>query len=106
MKNALQDIYPIALKYADTERDRQIIKTIIAEISSTKFAAQLQGIQNRTSIARARSFLPHQLYLYEEIMWTSQVVRNDMTVEQQRRLTCRIVKIKEIRSSSQRRVAL
>ena len=87
MKNALQDIYPIALKYADTEQDRQTIKTIVAEISSTKFAAQLPGIQNRTSIARAKSSLPHQLYLCEEIMWTSQVVRNDVTVEQRRRLT-------------------
>jgi len=37
----LQHIYPLVIYYADTERDRQIIKALTALITSSKFAAKL-----------------------------------------------------------------
>lgn len=102
----LQCIYPLVLRYADTERDRQIIKALTALITSSKFAAKLQGIQSRTSISRAVNCLPKQLTMYHNLIVTSQTVRNDMTVEQQYRLYHRIIearKIKEIRTNIGRR---
>ena len=92
----LQCIYPLVLRYADTEWDRQIIKALTAVITSSKFAAKRQGIQSCTSITRAANCLPKQLTMYHNLIVTSQTVRNDMITEQQYRLYHRIIEAREI----------
>ena len=43
-----------ALEYMDTHRDRQVLKGVMASLTSTKFAAELQGISSRQVTASAR----------------------------------------------------
>ena len=57
-------------------------------------------VQNRSSVSSAKASIHHKLTKLEEIQRTSLIVRNDMTVEAQRRLYKRIIQqrnIKEIR---------
>ena len=63
--------------------------------------AKLQGVTNKNSIMASKNELEGNLLQYKDIEITSQTVRNDMTNEQQRRLTKRIIasrKSKEFRS--------
>ena len=101
VQDKIGDIYKKVIEYVDTDRDRKVVKALLAEITSCKFSSMLQGIQNTQSIQNARLSLRPQLSHFEELKTTSQVVRTGMTNEQQRRLTKRIVqsrKIKEIRT--------
>ena len=99
IEDKLKDIYPKALQLLHSEHDRQILKAILAEITSNKFTAKLQGVQNRLSVAAARASIHPKIKKLEEIQRNSQTV-SDMTVEAQRRLIKHIIeqrKIKEIR---------
>ena len=91
VKEKLSNIYGQALKYMDTPRDRQLLKGIIAHITSVKCAVSIQGIQSRLGTAMALRKLVPNLEEYKSIQMTSQIVRNDLTNLQQYRLTQRIV---------------
>lgn len=102
----LKDTYAIALQYMDTHEDRQGLKAIMASLTSIKFAATLQGISSRLGTANAKRSVIEHICSYREIKQTSQIVRNDLTNEQQHQLQKRIVsarKVKEIKTISKGR---
>lgn len=87
------------LKYLDSHRDRQVLKALIADLTSTNFTAKLQGVKSRKGTRNAIKSLPSHLLQYSDIRATSQIVRSDMTNVQQFKLTERIIsarKFKEI----------
>ena len=105
-KERLKDTYATALEYMDTHRDRQVLKAVMASITSTKFAATLEGVSSRQGTSNARRNVATALGRYNEIKETSQIVRTDLTNEQQYQLTRRIVsarKMKEIKSIAEGR---
>jgi hypothetical protein len=88
---AIGDIFQDSLAYVDTKKARDVLKALFAQATSTKFVTKLQGITNKTSTMNARDELRTKINQFQDIQKTSGVVRNDMTNEQQRRLTKRIV---------------
>ena len=68
-----------------------MLKGIIAHITSISFATRLQGIQSRRGTRAALNKLSPALNQYQNIKISSQMVRNDLTTEQQYRLTNRVV---------------
>lgn len=85
------DIFKQSLSYVDTKRDRDVLKALFSQATSASFVAKLQGVSNKTSIMNARDELKENINRYSDITKTSRVVRNDMTNEQQSRLTKRII---------------
>ena len=101
VENRLKETFPSTLRYLDSHRDRQVLKAVVAELTNTSFTSRLQGIQSRKGTASARQAFKTNLSHYECIRITSQVVRNDMTNQQQYQLTERITskrKLQEIRT--------
>ena len=97
----IKDTYRSALEYMDTHRDKQVMKAIMAQLTSARFAAKLQGISSRQGITSAKSQVSSHLVKYAEIKRTSQIVRDDLTTSQQHQLTRRIIsrrKLEEIRT--------
>ena len=93
--------YGKALEYMDTHRDRQVLKAVMATLTSTQFAAKLQGISSRAGTANAKRSVEAALPIFDQIKKTSQIVRNDLTREQQHQLYKRIVsarKVKEMKT--------
>ena len=88
---AIGDIFQDSLAYVDTKKARDVLKALFAQATSTKFVTKLQGITNKTSTMNARDELRTKINQFQDIQKMSGVVRNDMTNEQQRRLTKRIV---------------
>lgn len=43
----LNDIFKTSLQYLDSPRDRQVVKGLLAEITSVRFTTALQGIKSR-----------------------------------------------------------
>ena len=102
LESEIGELFKTALRFADTKKDRDLLKGLFACATSTKFVAKLQGTTNKSSIMASKNELEGNLIQFKEIEETSQVVRNDMTNEQQRRLTRRIIssrKSKEFRSA-------
>lgn len=102
--SAIGDIFKDSLAYVDSKKARDVLKGLFAQATSTKFVTKLQGIKNKTSIMNARDELGSKINEFKDIQKTSGVVRNDMTNEQQRRLTKRIIeyhKRKETKLSKQ-----
>ena len=91
IENVIGDLFSHALKFADTKKDRDLIKGLFATATSTNFVAKLSNVKNKTAIAASKHELEGNLFEYEDIERTSRTVRNDMTNEQQRRLHKRIV---------------
>ena len=92
----LRDTYAAALQYMDTHRDRQVLKMIMASLTSVRFAGTLQTRNNKRKVTAA-------LHKYSGIKQTSQIVRNDLTNVQQYQLQRRIIsarKLKEIKTIS------
>ena len=101
VQDHLNDVFPTALKYLDSHRDRQVLKALFAELTNISFAARLQGIKSRKGTRNAIKSVKAHLLHYTYLRSTSQIVRNDMTTMQQHQLTQRIVsarKLKEIRT--------
>ena len=74
-------------------------KGLMAEVTSIRFAAQLQDVKSRQGTRNAKIQLMSNLSIYRDLCMTSQTVRNDLPIEQQYRLTKRIIagrKSKEI----------
>ena len=85
----------------DSHRYRLVSKGLMAELTSIKFASKLQGVKSRKGTTSARNHLFSGLQQHDEIRLTSQIVRNDLTPEQQHRLTERVIsgcKLKEIKT--------
>ena len=100
-ESRLKEVYSPALKYMDTHRDQLILKGLMAELTSIRFTSRLQGVSSRKGTRSGRKHLISGLEEYAEIRQTSQMVRNDLTVEQQRRLTEQVIsarKLKEIKT--------
>ena len=100
-ENRLKNLYSAALKYMDSHRDRLILKGLMAELTSIRFASKLQGVKSRKGTTSGRNHLFSGLQRYAEIRMTSQMVRSDMTIQQQHRLTERVIsgrKLKEIKT--------
>ena len=93
VSDRLQSVFKTALEYADTPRDKQLIKGLIAELTSINFTSKLQGIESRQGTRSAKSALKCNLKHYTDIQRTSQTVRSDLTVKQQHRLIQRIIRI-------------
>ena len=47
VSDRLHSVFKTALEYADTPRDKQLIKGLIAELTSITFTAKLQGIESQ-----------------------------------------------------------
>ena len=90
-KERLKDTFKAALEYMDTHRDRQVLKAVMVSLTSVKFTAELQRISSRQGTASARKSVAAGLKMYDDIKTTSQIVRNDLTVQQQYQLQNRIV---------------
>lgn len=102
LEGEIGGLFKTALQFADTKRDRDFMKGLFAAATSRKFVAKLSGVQNKNSIMASKNELAGNLLQYQNIEFSSKVVRNDMTNEQQRRLTKRIIasrKLKEFKSS-------
>ena len=96
----LQGMFKTALDYADTPRDKHLLKGPMAEITSIKLTARLQGVDNRQGTASANKALRPNLQQHLSIKTTPQIVRSDLTTKQQHTLTQRIIparKHKEMR---------
>ena len=90
-----------SLPYMDTHRDRQVVKALLAELTSVNFATKLQGLHSRQGTTTAKKALSSHLVKFSNITQTSQIVRSDLTNTQQYRMTQRIIssrKIKEIQT--------
>ncbi len=106
VSDRLNGLVQSSLEYMDTHRDRQVLKSLLAELTSVKFAAKLQGLHSRQGTASAKRALVPNLQKYADIKKTSQLVRSDLTTLQQHRLTQRIIssrKLKEIRTIAEGR---
>ena len=88
---AIGDIFKESINYVDTKRDRDVLKALFAQATSASFVAKLQGVSNKSSIMNATDELRGNINSYRDIISSSQIVRNDMTSEQQHRLTKRII---------------
>ena len=55
--SSIGDIFQDSLAYVDTKKSRDVLKALLAQATSTKFVAKLQGITNKASIINARDEL-------------------------------------------------
>ena len=102
----LRELIPSSLEYMDTHRDRQVVKALLAELTSINFATKLQGLCSRQGTTTAKRALVSNLKTFSDIKRTSQIARNDLTTLQQYQLTKRIIssrKVKEIRTIAEGR---
>ena len=91
IKNSIGHLFNDALAFSGTKKDRDIIKALFTKATSVQFVADLMKIKNKSSIMACRDEFEGNLNQFDELRNTSQIVRNDMTCEQQRRLTVRII---------------
>ncbi|CAB3980263.1 Hypothetical predicted protein [Paramuricea clavata] len=91
IKNSIGHLFNDALAFSGTKKDRDIIKALFTKATSVQFVADLMKIKNKSSIMACRDEFEGNLNEFDELRNTSQIVRNDMTCEQQRRLTVRII---------------
>lgn len=74
-----------------TKDDCDLVEALFAKATSVKFVGKILDVKNSNSIRCAKTKIDHKLTKYHDIANTSQVVRNNMTNESQRRLTKRIM---------------
>ena len=91
VQERLKATYGKALEYMGTHRDRQVLKVVMATLTSIQFTAKLQGISSQAGTANAKRSVEAALPIFDQINRTSQIVRNDLTREQQHQLYKRIV---------------
>lgn len=98
--STIGDSFKEGLNYMDSKRDRDTVTALMERLTSVKFVAgKLLNVQNKRAVQGCRDSFKENLRTFRDINKTSQVVRNDMTNEQQRRLALRIAnkrKVKEI----------
>ena len=91
IKYSIYHLFNDALEFADTKKDRDMIKALFAKATSVRYVTDLMKIKSKSSIMACRDEFEGNLTKFDELWKTSQIVRNDMTCEQQRRLTVRII---------------
>ena len=91
IKYSIGHLFNDALAFADTKKDRDMIKALFAKATSVRFVTDLMKIKSKSSIMACQDEFEGNLTKFDELQKTSQIVRNDMTCEQQRRLTVRII---------------
>lgn len=109
IEEQIGDIYKDAIDYMDTKRDRDVLKGLIAKITSIKFASRLGQKRSRTGVRNATKSLNGKLLQYSGIVQTSRTVRNDLTCQQQDILHKRIMfkrKNQEIKTIAEGRGAI
>ncbi len=84
-----------AVRFADTKKDRVLIKGLFTRTTSVKHTAKMLNVKNLSSIRGAEHQLNYKLHKFECLERTSQTARNDLTNEQQRRLTKWVVASKK-----------
>ena len=103
----LKELLLPAVKYMDTPRDKLVMKGLIGELTNNNtFTSSLLGLKSRRGVTSAREKLHSHLSQYQQICKTSQTVRNDLTTQQQYKLTQRIIsrrKLNEIKVISEGR---
>ncbi len=87
----LTDIFQTALNYMDTPRDKLLLKGLMAQLTSINLVTRLQGIQSKKGARKAKNALHSNLEKFNDIVRTSQIVRSDLTCQQQHQLTKRII---------------
>ena len=87
----VSDLLQTVIRFADTKQIAGLIKALFAKATSIKHVAKMQKVQNCSSIRVAEQQLCQKLHEFKNLELTSQVVRNDLTNEQKRRLTKRII---------------
>ena len=95
IKNEIGDLFTKALNFADTKKDRDLIKGLFATATSTTFVAKLSNVKNKSAIMACKNELEGNLLRFQDIETTSRTVRNDMTNEQQRRLHKRTIALRK-----------
>lgn len=111
MNDSIQDLigdcFNEALAYMDSKRDQDTVIAFMERITSVNFVAKkLQNVKNKKAVQGCRDAFRERLRKFRDVKHTSQVVRNDMTNEKQRRLSLRITnkrKIEEILYASKGR---
>ena len=91
MNNAIEadigDIFNSALEMTDSKKDKDILKGLFSQATSSKFVAKLMGIKNKSAISQCKNQIRHKIDVYNSLKMRSRVVRNDMTNAQQYRLS-------------------
>lgn len=81
----------------DSKRDRDTVTALMERLTSVKFVAgKLLNVQNKRAVQGCRDSFKENLRTFRDINKTSQVVRNDMTNEQQCRLALRIANKRKV----------
>ena len=89
------ELLETVVRFADTKKDRDVIKGLFARTASVKHTAKMLYVKNRSSIRDAEHRFNYKLHKFECLELTSRIVRNDRTNEQQRRLTKRVIASKK-----------
>ena len=96
----IRTLLKTAVRFADRKKDVDLIKGLFASATSMKLIAKMLDVKNKNSIRFAKDELGFKLSKFQELEITSTVDRNDMTNQQQRRLTKLIIaqrKINEVK---------
>ena len=91
VRSSIGHLFSNALAFTDTKKDRDIIKALFTKATTVRFVADLMNRKNKSSIMACRDELEENLNNLDKLWKTSKIVRNDMTCEQQHRLTARII---------------
>jgi len=97
----LQEIFSDALQFLDTARDRQVLKGILAHLTSINATTKLQGLKSKKGTRNAVRVLNSNVNKFRNIKMTSQIVRSDLTPKQTLQVQRRIIskrKAKEMRT--------
>ncbi len=100
VSSQLSSSYSAILKYMDSPRDREMLRGIMGKLTSIGFSSKLEGKASKFATRTAVTHIDSRIDAFRRIQQTSQVVRNNMTNQQQHALTQRIViarKQKEIK---------
>ena len=106
MEEKIGSTYGDALQFLDSKRDRDVLRGMLAKLSSIRFATKLEGHSSRHSARVCLNQLDTKLDQFNDIVKTSQVVRTGLTNRQQCALQQRIIvarKAKEMRTIAEGR---
>ena len=77
--------YKDALEFMDTKRDQDILRGLLTNLTSIRFASCLEERKSREGCRRAAMKLEGDLLTFDQLKVTSQTVRSDLTNQQQAR---------------------
>ncbi|XP_060592863.1 uncharacterized protein LOC132747483 [Ruditapes philippinarum] len=101
IKNRIKNTYTGAIKSLKDPHDKQILKGLMANITTAEFMTQLEGKKNKSGYMNSRDTLDLRVKEYQNIEQTCLSVRNDMTNQQQAAFYKRMItrrKTKELKT--------